>query len=146
MDWKQFMCLLEKVYGNPDERIDFFRANIILYVMRWILGIVLFFIFCYCHHGVFLSGIDYSGHGRWGWFGLGLCCSWTAIILSIAIMWVLGLTPLRRPRTAFFLFGLAFQTLFFTGLSAHSLYPIISEIAIGSCASGLLYMSLFVEE
>ena len=121
------------------------RTNVILYVARLTLTVVLFAI-CYRRHGVFFSGIDYSGHSIWGWFGLWFTCAWAACIIGMAVLWLLKITPLREPRWDYFAFGVTFLILFMSGLSRQVPNPIIGEIGVGAAATLLLYVSLFSEK
>lgn len=119
------------------------RANAILYVMRLVVTVLIYVVCCF-HQGRFFSGIDYAGHGVWGWIGLWFTCAWAATILSIAVMWFLKLTPLRKPRWDYQAFGLAFLGLFLSGLSRQVPSPVLGEMMVGSAAAVLIYMGLFV--
>ena len=121
------------------------RANVILYVMRLVVTVLIYAICCF-QQGRFFSGIDYAGHGVWGWIGLWFTCTWAASILSIAVMWIIGITPLKKPRWDYFTFGLAFLALFLSGLSSHVPSPILGEIMVESAATLLIYLGLFVEK
>lgn len=121
------------------------RANVILYVIRLILTVVLFAI-CRWQHGVFFSGIDYYGHSIWGWIGLWFTCAWAACVLGMAALWLLKITPRRKPRWDYFAFGVAFLVLFVSGSSRQVPNPIVGEIGVGAAATLLLYVSLFREK
>lgn len=133
MDWKT----------TKDKRV--FKANALLYVMRLMVTVLIYAIRCF-HKGRFFSGIDYAGYGVWGWIGLWFSCTWAASILSIAVMWIIGLTPLKKPRWDYLAFGLAFLALFLGGLSSHVPNPVLGEIMVGSAATLLIYLGLFVEK
>ena len=120
------------------------RANAILYVMRLVVTVLIYVICCF-HHGQSFSGIDYAGHGVWGWIGLWFTCAWAATILSIFVMWFLGTTPLRKPRWEYFGFGIAFSVLLLSGLSKRTPSPVLGEMMVGSAAAFLLYLGLFVK-
>ena len=119
------------------------RPNDILYVMRLVVTVLIYVICCF-HHGQSFSGIDYAGHGVWGWIGLWFTCAWAATILSIFVMWFLGITPLKKPRWDCFAFGLAFGGLFLSGLTSHVPCPPFGEMTVGSAAALLLYLGLFM--
>lgn len=121
------------------------RAHAILYVMRLVVTVLLFSICCF-HQGRFFSGIDYAGHGVWGWIGLWFSCAWAATILSIIGMWILGITPLKKPRWEYFGFGIAFSVLLLSGLSKRTPSPVLGEMMVGSAAAFLLYLGLFVKK
>lgn len=121
------------------------RANAILYVMRLVVTVLVYAICCF-HQGRFFSGIDYAGHGVWGWIGLWFTCAWAATILSIVVMWILGITPLKKPRWEYFGFGIAFSALFLSGLSKLAPSPVLGEMMVGSATALLLYLGLFVEK
>lgn len=149
MDWiemkRRFIRLYEDVTGSDLEDERNLKGNGILYVMR--VGItIVFYIICCTWHGRFFSGIDYAGHGIWGWIGLWLSCTWAATIVSIVTMWFLKLTPQARPHSGYFILGIVFLLLFVGGLSRHVQNPVIGEILVGSAASVLLYLSLFAEK
>ena len=120
------------------------RAHAILYVMRLVVTVLLFSICCF-HQGRFFSGIDYAGHGVWGWIGLWFTCAWTATILSIVVMWFIKRTPLKMPRWDYWAFGLAFLVLFLSGLSRQVQNPALCEMMVGSATALLIYLGLFVE-
>lgn len=120
------------------------RANVILYVVRLILTVALFAICCW-RHGVFFSGIDYSGHSICGWIGLWFTCAWAACIIGTTVLWLLKITPRRKPNWEYFTFAIAFLILFASGLSRHVPNPIIGEIGVGAAATLLLYVSFFSE-
>ena len=82
------MCTRMDKIKMKDNRAS--RANFILYVMQLLVTVLLYAI-CGFRHGRFFSGIDYAGHGAWGWIGLWFTCAWAATILSIAIMWIFKL-------------------------------------------------------
>ena len=149
MDWKRMKHVIASQFEDvsslefKDVRIS--RANACLYLMR--LGItVLLYAICLLRHGRFFSGIDYAGHGVWGWIGLWFTCAWAATPLSIVVMWILGKTPLKKPRWDCFAFGLAFLSLFLSGLSSHVPTPVLGEMMVGSAAAFLLYLGLFVKK
>ena len=151
MDWKRTKDRITRFYAwvsETDTDLDVMspsKANVILYVMRLVVTVSCFVMCCTCH-GRFFSGIDYAGHGVWGWIGLWFTCAWGATIQSIAVMWFLGVTPLKKPRWDYFGFGLAFLALFLSGLSRHVPSPILGEMMVGSAASLLIYLGLFVEK
>ena len=140
---------------HDDERITTkdnraFRANaIILYVVRLVVTILVYAICCFCH-GRSFSGIDYAGHGVWGWIGLWFSCAFAASIISLATLWVLKLTPrsdssgLNVPPNG--TFENAPDGTFNVLLSRHVPNPIIGEISAGAAATLLLYVSLFTEK
>ncbi len=121
------------------------RSAMLLHMLSLVLTVVLFVI-CLKERGAFFSGIDYSCHGALGWIGLWISCVWAAYILSIFVFWLFGVTPLKRPRWDYFAFGIAFLVLFLSGLSRHVPSPCIGEVLVGSAATLLLYVSLFVEK
>lgn len=133
MDWKT----------TKDKRA--FKANALLYVMRLVVTVLVYAICC-IRSGRFFSGIDYAGHGVWGWIGLWFTCAWAATILSIVVMWILGITPLKKPRWEYFGFGITFSALFLSGLSEFAPSPILGEMMVGSAAVLLLYLGLYVEK
>lgn len=149
MDWTKMKhvitSLFEVVSGLELKAVRISRANAFLYLMR--LGVtVLLYAICFLRHGRFFSGIDYAGHGVWGWIGLWFTCACAATLLLIVVMWILGITPLKRPRWDCFAFGLAFLSLFLSGLSSHVPSPVLGELMVGSAAALLLYLGVFVEK
>jgi len=81
-----------------------------------------------------------------GGIALWFTCAWAATILSIVIMWFLGITPLKKPRWDYFGFGLAFLALFLSGLSRQVPSPVLGEMMVGAAATLLIYLGLFVEK
>lgn len=121
------------------------KAKVLLMALAFIVTAVLFTICC-LQDGVFFSGIIYAGHGWFGWVLLWLTCAWAAIIVCAFVLWLLGLSPLKRPRWAHFAAEAAFLLLFLSGLSRHVPDPMLGETLVGSGAGLLLYLSLFVEK
>ena len=149
MDWTKMKhvitSLFEDVSGLELKAVRISRANALLYLMR--LGVtVLLYAICFLRHGHFFSGIDYAGHGVWGWIGLWFTCAWSATLLSILVMWILGITPLKKPRWDYCGFCIAFSALFLSGLSKIAPSPALGEMMVGSAAALLMYMGLFVEK
>ena len=137
--------LFKKLSGLELEDVHSSKANAYLYLMR--LGVtLLLYAICFFRHGRFFSGIDYAGSSVWGWFGLWFACAWAATLLSILVMWILGITPLKKPRWDYFGFSIAFSALFLSGLSKTAPSPALGEMMVGSAAALLMYMGLFVEK
>lgn len=121
------------------------KAKVLLMALAFITATVLFTICCF-QGGVYFSGIEYAGHGWLGWVLLWFTCAWTALIVCTFVLWLLGLTPLKRPRWAYFAAGATFLLLFLSGLSRHVPNPMLGEMLVGSAAALPLYLSLFVEK
>jgi len=137
--------LFKKLSGLELEDVHSSKAIAYLYLMR--LGVtLLLYAICFFRHGRFFSGIDYAGSSVLGWIGLWFTCAWAATILSIVVMWILGITPLKKPRWEYFGFGITFSALFLSGLSEFAPSPILGEMMVGSAAVLLLYLGLYVEK
>ena len=121
------------------------KAKVLLMALALIVTAVLFTICC-SKDGVFISGIAYAGRGWFGWVLLWFTCAWTALIVCVSTFWLLGLTPLKRPRWELFAAGAAFLLLFLSGLSRYVPNPMLGEMLVGSAAALPLYLSLFVEK
>ena len=151
MDWKRTKERITHFYewvSKTDADLEVMppsRANIILYVMQLVVTVSCF-VMCCTWHGRFFSGIDYAGHGVWGWIGLWFSCAFAASIISMATMWVLKMTPRMKPRWDYFAFGIAFLVMFVGGVSRNVPNPVIGEISVGAATTLLLYVSLFTEK
>lgn len=142
---EKILALYEEVETDVAEVTRPTKGKAILMVLTFMMTVALFTICC-CQDGVFFSSIVYAGRGWFGWVCLFLACAWTAIIVSMFPLWLLGLTPLKRPHRAYFAAGMAFLLLFLSGLSRHVPDPMLGETLVGSGAALLLYLSLFVEK
>lgn len=142
---KMILSIYEDVEADVAIVVKPTKSKVGLMALSFAVTVVLFII-CYLQKGVFFSGIVYAGHGWFGWICLWLSCMWTATILCAFVLWFLGLSPLKRPRWAYFAAGVAFLLLFVSGLSWHLPDPMLGEMLVGSAAALPLFLSLFVEK
>lgn len=96
--------------------------------------------------GVFLSFVDYSGHGFAGWLCLGFTCIWICLISGTTTLWVFRLTPGRKPNPVLFAAGMVFFVCFIAGIARHLPHPYVAEALIGAPAAILTYLSFFVKK
>lgn len=95
---------------------------------------IIIFIVSWIRSGVFLTGLDYSGHGFWGWLGLFVTCFNVAMISAIIILWALGKIPFRKTRFGWFAIGLIFIVLVIFRISLGWNHPLFGEILLSYAA------------
>ena len=108
--------------------------------ISFVLGLC-FLIPCVKTGGVFWS-VDYSGHGFWGWLALYYTCMFTAGIIAMLVLWLLG-CAMRKLRWAYLVLGTAFLAVSVLGVTRHTPSPIIAELGCITAAFYGFYWGLF---
>ena len=109
-----------------------------------ILTIVLFLV-CRSRGFCFFTGIDYSGHGFWSWFGI-LCSSgFLSVIVTILFLWVFGKAA-KKPIGWLFVIGIVLLALCIFGVPKLMSNPALFEVIFGGLAANFIYWSLVIEK
>ena len=106
----------------------------------------LFFIDCLSRGGSFATGIVYAGYGVFGLACLGVTCASASCLAAIITLWLLNLTPNRRPRKVPLGLVILFLVWFEVGLARHLPDPVLGEMVLGAASALFLYLSLFVQQ
>ena len=141
----------QSVFAEVDEQLETkplrrpYGALALIEVISFVLGLC-FMIPCVKGGGIFWSGVDYSGHGFWGWLALYCTCVFLAGIISMLVLWMLGCATQKKPRLAYLIAGTAFLALSVLGVSRHTPLPIIAELGVTVAAWYGFYLGLFAKE
>lgn len=148
---KKIQRWVRSVFAEVDEQLGTkplrrpYGVLVLIEVMSFVLGLC-FLISSVRRGGLFWSGVDYSGHGFWGWLALFCTCVFLAGIISMLVLWMLGYATQKKPQWAYLVVGTAFMVLAILGVASHTPSPIVAELGVTTVAWYGFYLGLFAKE